>query len=63
MREMNSGKVAEATDKTAMEQIEGVLTSEQARRWKEMAGEPIRGALNAFPTPFRTQRDPRRMSR
>ena len=39
------------------------LTAEQARRWKEMAGEPIRGTLNAFPTPFRTQRDPRRTSR
>ena len=63
MREMNSGKAAEATGKTAMEHIEGVLTAEQARRWKEMAGEPIRGTLNAFPTPFRTPRDPRRLTR
>ena len=45
-----------------MERIVGVLTAEQARRWKEMAGEPIRGTLNTFPTPSRTQRDPRRMT-
>jgi hypothetical protein len=63
MREMNLGKTAEATGKTAMEHIEGILTSEQAGRWKEMAGDPIRGTLNAFPAPFRTQRDPRRMTR
>ena len=40
--------------------IVAVLTAEQARRWKEMAGEPIRGTLSTFPTPFRPQRDPKR---
>ena len=28
-----------------------------------VAGEPIRGQLSAFPTPFRTQRESRRASR
>ena len=63
MREMQSGKAPEDAGKPAMERILAVLTAEQARRWKEMAGEPIRGPLNAFPTPFRPQRDPRRTSR
>ena len=54
MREMNSGKAAEATGKTAMERIEGVLDCRAgATHGSEMAGEPIRGTLNAFPTPFR----------
>ena len=63
MRELQSGKAPEEAGKPAMERILAVLTAEQARRWKEMAGEPIRGTLNAFPTPFRPQRDPRRTSR
>jgi eukaryotic-like serine/threonine-protein kinase len=63
MREMRSGKAPEESGKPAMERIVAVLSEEQSRRWKEMAGEPIRGALNAFPTPFRPQRDPRRTPR
>ncbi|WP_406694259.1 protein kinase [Singulisphaera sp. Ch08] len=62
-RELQAGKLAEVAGKPAMERIVAALTAEQTRRWKEMAGEPIRGTLNAFPTPFRTQRDSRRTSR
>ena len=36
--------------------------TEQARRWNEMAGEPVRGPLSAFPVPFRPQREPKRAS-
>jgi eukaryotic-like serine/threonine-protein kinase len=63
MREVQSGKAPEESGKPAMERIVAVLSAEQARRWKELAGEPIRGTLNAFPAPFRVQRDPRRTSR
>lgn len=63
MRESRSGKPLEEAGKPAMERIAAVLTADQARHWKEMAGEPIRGTLNAFPSPFRAQRDPRRTSR
>jgi serine/threonine protein kinase len=60
MRETQSGKVAEGAGMPAMERILALLTTDQARRWKEMAGEPIRGALSVFPMPFRPQRDPKR---
>jgi eukaryotic-like serine/threonine-protein kinase len=63
MRELQSGKAPEESGKPTMERIMAVLTAEQAARWKEMAGEPIRGTLKAFPTPFRSQRDPRRTAR
>jgi hypothetical protein len=36
---------------------QGVLTSAQLRRWREIAGEPIRGPLCAFPMPFGAPRD------
>lgn len=63
LRTMQSGKASEATLEPAMERILAVLTVEQSRRWNEMVGEPIRGPLNAFPTPFRARRDPRRTPR
>jgi serine/threonine protein kinase len=63
MRDVQSGKAIEATNKKAMEQIEHVLTAEQARRWKTMAGEQLQGTLSTFPTPYRTQREPRRTTR
>ena len=63
MREMQSGKAADGAGKPAMERILAVLAADQARRWKEMAGEPIVGPLSPFPAPFRPQRDPRRPTR
>jgi eukaryotic-like serine/threonine-protein kinase len=57
-REMQSGKPLEGVGKPAMGRILVVLTAEQARRWNELAGEPIRGPLSAFPIPFRPQRKP-----
>ena len=53
IREMQSGRPLEDAGKPAMERILAVLTAEQARRWNELAGEPIRGPLSAFPMPFR----------
>ena len=58
-----SGKTPEDAGKPAMERILAVLTADQARRWKEMAGEPIVGPLSPFPAPFRPQRDPKRTTR
>ena len=63
LRDPQSGKAPEEAGKPAMERIAAILTAEQAVRWNGIAGEPIRGPLNAFPTPFRTQRDPRRTTR
>ena len=63
MREIQSGKSPEEVGKPPMERIVDVLAAEQARRWKEMTGEPIRGTLNTFPTPFRPQREPKRTVR
>ena len=63
MREMQSGKAPEGAGKPAMERILAVLAADQARRWKEMAGEPILGPLSPFPAPFRPQRDPKRTPR
>jgi hypothetical protein len=63
MRELRSGRVPEGPGKPADDRILAVLTPEQARRWKGMAGEPIRGPLSAFPMPFRPQRDARRAPR
>ena len=56
----NRAKPLEDAGKPAMERILAVLTAEQARRWNELAGEPIRGPLSPFPAPFRPQRDPKR---
>ncbi len=63
MREMPFGKAFDTTGKPAIERIISVLTSDQARHWKEMIGKPIVGRLNAFPTPFRPQRETQRPAR
>jgi eukaryotic-like serine/threonine-protein kinase len=63
LREMQSGKPLDDAGKPAMGRILAVLTAEQARRWNELAGEPIRGPLSTFPIPFRPRREPRRESR
>ncbi len=63
IREMQSGKPLEDAGKPAMERILAVLTAEQVRRWNELAGDPIRGPLSAFPIPFRPHREPRRAPR
>ena len=63
IREMQSGKPLEDAGKPAMGRILAVLTAEQARRWNELAGDPIRGPLSAFPIPFRPQREPKRAPR
>jgi hypothetical protein len=62
-REMQLGKTLEDASRPAMRRILTVLSKEQARRWNELAGEPIRGPLSAFPIPFRPQRDSRRAPR
>ena len=63
VRDTPSGKTVEDVVKSAMGRVLAVLTPDQARRWSALAGEPIRGALNAFPSPFRSQREPRRSVR
>jgi serine/threonine protein kinase len=63
IREMRSGKPVDDAGKPAMGRILALLTAEQARRWNELAGDPIRGPLSAFPMPFRPQRDQRRAPR
>jgi serine/threonine protein kinase len=40
-----------ARDKPASERILAELTPEQARRWREMAGEPVKGTLKPFGPP------------
>jgi hypothetical protein len=60
IREMQPRKHLEDAGKPAMGRILAVLTAEQARRWKELAGDPIRGPLSAFPIPFRPQSKPSR---
>ena len=57
MREMQSGKPFEDHGKSAMGHLLAELTDEQVHRWNELAGDPIRGPLSAFPSPFRRQRD------
>jgi len=63
IREMQSGRPLENAGKPAVGRILAVLTAEQARRWNELAGDPIRGPLSAFPIPFRPQREPRQAPR
>ena len=45
----NPAKPPEDAGKPAMERILAVLAADQARRWKEMAGEPILGPLSPSP--------------
>ncbi|MGP0063269.1 MAG: serine/threonine protein kinase [Isosphaeraceae bacterium] len=63
IREMQSGKSLEDAGKPAMGRILVVLTTEQARHWNELTGDPIRGPLSAFPMPFRPQHKPKRAPR
>ena len=63
IREMQSGRPLERAGKPAMGKILAVLSPEQIGRWNELAGDPIRGPLSAFPTPFRPQREPRQAPR
>jgi hypothetical protein len=41
--------VREQAIKSAMEKVHAVLTDEQAKKWKEMIGEPFKGVLTALP--------------
>ncbi len=59
MRQMRSAETAESSSKarepegvSVMERIRAVLTVKQLQGLREMAGEPIRGPLSAFPMPF-----------
>jgi serine/threonine protein kinase len=63
IREMQSGKPPEDAGKPAMGRILALLTAEQARRWNDLAGDPIRGPLSTFPIPIRPQREPKRAPR
>jgi serine/threonine protein kinase len=60
LRETQSGKPLEEAGKPAMRRILAVLTADQAQRWTELVGNPIRGPLSAFPMPFGPPGDPRR---
>jgi hypothetical protein len=60
IREFQSGKVPEEPGKPSIGRIMAMLTPDQVRRWNEMAGEPARGPLNAFPLTFPTPRGPKR---
>jgi hypothetical protein len=57
IRDARSGKATEDTGKSAMDRIRGALSPEQARRWHDLAGVPIRGPLSVFPMPFRASRE------
>jgi hypothetical protein len=37
---------------TTNERLLGVLTREQAQRWRELTGPPFKGPMNAFGPPF-----------
>lgn len=63
IRGRRPGNNAVDADEPTMERILAVLDAGQARCWKDLAGEPIRGPLNAFPTPFRPQHDPKPRAR
>ena len=67
LREMRSGGTPAESAKNrgakgppAWERILAELTTEQSRRWRELAGEPIRGPLRTFSTPFGSPRTPNR---
>jgi serine/threonine protein kinase len=63
VRELQSGRAPEEPGERAMDRILAALDSVQARRWREMSGEPIKGPISAFPLPFRLERDPKRSAR
>jgi hypothetical protein len=51
----NSGKPTASKEKSANERILAVLTEDQLRRWKEMTGEPMKGAIAPFAPPPSTK--------
>ncbi len=55
--EIRSGKAPGELADPSMDQILSVLTLEQARRWRELTGDPIKGRLSVFPMPFKTRRE------
>jgi hypothetical protein len=59
IRELRTGKTSDAGGTSPAHRVLSLLTKEQARRWAELAGEPIRGPLSVFPIPFRPTRDAR----
>jgi hypothetical protein len=59
VRETRTGKASDVGGTSTMDRVLAVLTPEQARRWGEMTGEPIRGPLSVFPMPFRPAREAR----
>jgi eukaryotic-like serine/threonine-protein kinase len=63
MREMRLGRPTEDASKPAVQRILAVLTADQRRRWKELAGEPMVGPLSPFPAPFKSQREPKQTTR
>ena len=58
-RDIRTGKASDAAAMATINRIMAVLNPQQARRWGELAGEPIRGPLSVFPMPFRPARDPK----
>jgi serine/threonine protein kinase len=58
-RDIRGEKASDAAAMSPMRRILAVLDPRQARRWGEMAGEPVRGPLSVFPMPFRPARDPK----
>jgi serine/threonine protein kinase len=59
MREIPSNDSPSEPDKPPMKRILAELTSEQTGRWRQLAGEPVKGHLSVFCAPFRPQRDPK----
>ena len=55
-RDIRTGKASDAAAMATINRIMAVLNPQQARRWGELAGEPIRGPLSVFPMPFRPAR-------
>jgi serine/threonine protein kinase len=57
MRDTRSGKAPDDNGKAIMKRVLAELTPDQARRWRELAGEPVQGPLSVFPLPIRSSRD------
>jgi serine/threonine protein kinase len=59
IREIRAGRSSDTstTGSSPIHKILAVLTPEQAQRWREITGTPIRGRLSVFPMPFRPGRD------
>lgn len=63
LRESPPWEALATADRRSLGRILAVLTPEQSRRWKDLAGEPVRGPLSPFPGPFRPHRESKRASR